>query len=379
MNGCVDLLTQELSYVEFAYNNTYGLQTINETVYNQAVHDWSRPGGCKDLILHCRALASQGDPNFYGNNDTVNEACMTADAFCSNNVDGVYPEFSGRSYYDIAHLNPDPFPPEFFLGFLAQNWVQGALGVPINYTESVNSVFYAFSSVGDSPRSDVRGYLNDIGYLLDSGVKVALVYGDRDYACQWLGGEEVSLAVPYSQSSAFKSAGYTDLQTNPNLIGGQVRQHGNFSFTRVYESGHEVPAYQPETAYEIFYRSLFNLDIATGTVKTSNKPDYHTNGTSNTFHIKNKVPESPQPTCYVRSLTSTCTENQVEAVINGTATVKDWILVDENTKGLFNGSSGTSSAPSASASKKGGASSVRVEMVMSALFVGLAAGVIALM
>jgi carboxypeptidase C (cathepsin A) len=43
-----------------------------------------------------------------------------------------------------------------------------------------------------------------------------------------------------------------------------VRQYGNFSFSRVFEAGHEVPAYQPETAYEIFRRAMFNLDIASG-------------------------------------------------------------------------------------------------------------------
>ena len=43
INGCIDLLTQELSYPEMAYNNTYGIQVINETVYKQAVNDWSKP------------------------------------------------------------------------------------------------------------------------------------------------------------------------------------------------------------------------------------------------------------------------------------------------------------------------------------------------
>jgi hypothetical protein len=368
-----------------AYNNTYGIKTINQTVYEQAKNDWSKPGGCKDLIIRCRELAAEGDPNVYGNNHTVNEACMAADVYCSNNVEGAYPTYSGRGYYDIAHLDPDPFPPEFFLGYLAQNWVQGSLGVPINYTESVNSVYYAFGSVGDYPRSDVRGYLNDLAYLLDNGIKVALVYGDRDYACSWIGGEEVSLAVPYKNAAAFKASGYTDIRTNHSYVGGSVRQHGNFSFSRVYEAGHEVPSYQPETAYEIFYRTMFNRDIATGTVNTADKPDYHTNGTESTWHIKNKVPESPQPTCYILSLASTCTEDQAQAVLNGSAKVQNWIVVDENTQHLFNesgsGASGTSgggasrssssTGPAASASKKGAGSHVRVEMVMGAILLGL--------
>ncbi len=78
------------------------------------------------------------------------------------------------------------------------------------------------------------GYLEDIAYILDSGIKVALAYGDRDYACNWIGGEEVSLAINYTDSEKFRSAGYTPIQTNSSYVGGQVRQYGNFSFSRVY-------------------------------------------------------------------------------------------------------------------------------------------------
>jgi Serine carboxypeptidase len=113
ISGCIDLLTQELSYPEMAYNNTYGIQVINETAYQQAITDWSKAGGCRDLILRCRALASEGDPMAFGNNDTVNAACVEADQYCSIQVEG--PFFNGdRGYYDIAHINPDPFPPPYY-------------------------------------------------------------------------------------------------------------------------------------------------------------------------------------------------------------------------------------------------------------------------
>ncbi|OQD88259.1 hypothetical protein PENANT_c004G06366 [Penicillium antarcticum] len=329
INGCVDLLVQEPSYIQMAYNNTYDIQTINKTIYDQAMHAWSRPGGCKDLITECRALAAEGDPQMYGTNQTVNKACQKADSFCSNSVEGVYLEYADRGYYDIAHKNPDPFPAPYFLGWLNQHWVQGALGVPINFTESNDGVYYAFSSSGDYPRSDVHGYLEDIAYVLDSGIKVALVYGDRDYACNWIGGEEVSLLVEHAEAANFRDAGYTPLGTNSSYVGGQVRQHGNFSFTRVYEAGHEVPAYQPETAYEIFYRSLFNRDLATGKINTACNTSYATNGPSSTWDIKNEVPESPEPLCYILSLGATCTDEQIKAVENGTALIKDWVVVDE--------------------------------------------------
>lgn len=185
INGCVDLLTQELGYPEMAYNNTYGIKAINETLYQQAVDNFNRPDtGCRDLIIGCRSLADEGDPLATGNNDTVNQACIAASVYCSNNVESQYINASGRNYYDIAAFDPDPFPPSYYLGYLSQHWVQAALGVPINYTQSTNGVYYAFQNTGDYARTDIRGgQLNDIAYLLDNGIKVALIYGDRDYAC----------------------------------------------------------------------------------------------------------------------------------------------------------------------------------------------------
>ncbi|KAL4919475.1 Alpha/Beta hydrolase protein [Aspergillus aurantiobrunneus] len=330
VNGCVDLLVQAPLYPAMAYNNTYGIEAINKTTYEQAMLAWSKPGGCKDQITTCRRLASEGDPQMYGNNEAVNTACKLADNYCSNNVEGPYILYSGRGYYDISHFDPDPFPPPYYLGYLSQHWVQDALGVPINFTESIDSVYTGFSGTGDYPRSDVHGYLEDLAYVLDSGIKVALVYGDRDYACPWNGGEEVSLQVDYSNAAEFRAAGYAPLQTNSSYVGGSVRQHGNFSFTRVYEAGHEVPAYQPETAYEIFHRAMFNRDIATGKISTAKNSTYSTKGPSSTFNITNTVPNSPAPTCYILSLSSYCTDEQIGSVANGTALIKNYIVVDEN-------------------------------------------------
>ena len=368
INGCVDVQVQEPSYPQMAYNNTYGIKTINESVYQAALDAYTMPGGVRDLISTCRSLAAEGDPTNQGNNLTVNNACEAANE-ATNNVEGPYNEYSGRNYYDIAAINIDPFPPNYYVGYLNQPHVQHALGVPVNYTNpGGNGPYNAFQTIGDYPRG---GLLEDLSYLIDSGIKVAMVYGDRDYACNWIGGEAASLAVVYSNTSNFHSAGYEDIQVNGTYNGGLVRQYGNFSFSRVFQSGHEVPAYQPETAYEIFRRAMFNKDIATGNVSTAQNGSYGTVGPSSTWSIKNKVPESPQPTCYTYALLATCSNDQVNSVLDGTALVHDYILIDNMTAGLFpgigngttgNGTSGggpsgtssTASAPSSSATKSGG-------------------------
>ncbi|KAK2766046.1 hypothetical protein FQN54_007561 [Arachnomyces sp. PD_36] len=374
INGCIDLQAQSLSYPQFAYNNTYGIETINETVYNEAVNAYNKPNGCKDRINHCRDIASEGDPNFHGNNRTVNEVCHDASDYCSNNVEGPFLEHSGRGYYDIAHPDLDPFPKEYFVGYLNQHWVQAALGVPTNFTTSVNSVYAGFTENGDYARSDVRGYLEDIAYILDSGIKVALVYGDRDYACNWIGGEKVSLEVEYSDSSSFRDAGYADIQTNSSYVGGQVRQYGNFSFSRVYQAGHEVPAYQPDTAYEIFHRAMFNYDIATGEISTTENEDYATEGSSTTFQVSNDVPEYPEPTCYILSFSATCNVDQMKSVLDGSAYIHNYIVTDPDSTSPDDPSSPTSS-DGANPTETGAGSTIELSTSLITLSMVLGLGV----
>jgi hypothetical protein len=55
------------------------------------------------------------------------------------------------------------------------------MGVPLNFSESSTPVqLNFFVGSGDPFRNEG---IKDLAYLLNSGVKVALVYGDRDYRC----------------------------------------------------------------------------------------------------------------------------------------------------------------------------------------------------
>lgn len=95
-----------------------------------------------------------------------------------------------------------------------------------------------------------------------------------DYVCNWLGGEVVADMI---NATGFCDAGYVNITTSDNVVHGQVKQSGLFSFLRIYESGHEVPFYQPLAALEIFERALKQVDIATGEVEIDD--DYRTKGT----------------------------------------------------------------------------------------------------
>ena len=149
-------------------------------------------------------------------------------------------------------------------------------------------------------------------------------------ACNWMGGEDVSVAVPFKDQAKFKAAGYTEVKTNSSYVGGVVRQHGSFSFTRVFQAGHSVSSFQPETGYEIFRRVTNNLDIATGstlTISRENQPLYSSKGPANTLGWRHKLPPMSKSVCYLLSLLATCTKDQERALARGQARIENYIVL----------------------------------------------------
>lgn len=189
--------------------------------------------------------------------------------------------------YDIRHPYDDPTTPSYFIDYLNQAYVQNALGVNLNYTDANNDVYFAFQSTGDFIYSN---FIEDLNMILDRGIRVSLYYGDADYICNWFGGQAISLAVNYTHSAEFAAAGYQPL-TWGGVEYGEVRQYGNFSFTRVYESGHEVPFYQPQGAFAIFNRTINHLNVADGTVPVT--ANLTSTGPPNATHTESFVSLPP--------------------------------------------------------------------------------------
>ena len=89
-----------------AYNNTYGIQLLNQSLYEASLHDYNRPGGCKDLTLYCRELVSKSDPHEIGDIEKVNRACIEADRCSGQALTGRYLNFTDVS----ANITPSPVP-----------------------------------------------------------------------------------------------------------------------------------------------------------------------------------------------------------------------------------------------------------------------------
>jgi hypothetical protein len=182
--------------------------------------------------------------------------------------------------------------------------------------------------------------LRNIENVLERGNKVALMYGDRDYRCncrpreallclcrrRWLtlgtyagyGGENASLALESPSSKGFRSAGYQHIKTSATYDGGFVREHGNLSFSRIFQSGHGVAAYQPETMSEIFERVMFERDIATGAVDLR----------ASVGGVLNELPEPEVSVCYVLWAPFSCTLEQQVALADGLAVIENWVVVE---------------------------------------------------
>ena len=179
--------------------------------------------------------------------------------------------------------------------------MQQALGVPLNWTWGSNVILdvYGFDPTGLTigTGDGARKNISDFEYVLNNNIKVAMVFGDRDYRCNWMGGEATALSAKYPHADKFKAAGYEKITSNSTYDGGVVKQYGKFSFSRVFEAGHSVSEYQPETVYRIFMRSMFDRDIATGT-KSILGTKYSSTGPPSSFRIKNVLPPAPS-TCIV--------------------------------------------------------------------------------
>lgn len=324
MQGCVDDLVQGRYYPIFANNNTYGIQAMPLVDQQNAANSYISAGGCQELIQSCRDAVSSIDPTNHGNVAEVNQACMNAQTNCEQNVLSPYLT-SRRNIYDITQQMPDSFPPSSYLEYLNTAEVQAAVGAVVNYTQSSNAVITAFNQTGDYERG---GQINDLAYLLSQGVRVALIYGDRDYVCNWLGGEAVSFAVAAQSPtySPFYSAGYADIVVNDTYVGGASRQFGNLSFSRIYDAGHLVPAYQPETAFTVFTRIIMGTDISTG--KPIDLATFASTGDANSTYT-NSAPSQASPTCWLRDIKNTCASDKIDMLKNNRGVIVNGVLYNE--------------------------------------------------
>ena len=78
-----------------------------------------------------------------------------------------------------------------------------------------------------------------------------------------------------------------------------TKQVGQLSFTRVFDAGHSVSAYAPETVYTVFQRTLQGMNVSTGKKIVDKRGSYATKGPGSSWGWKNKLPAKAPNTCMV--------------------------------------------------------------------------------
>jgi hypothetical protein len=88
INGIIDEQIQAPYYPEFAVNNTYGIKSVNDTIYTFMKQAYYMPEGCHDQIEYCR----QSDRSTADGQLT----CSSATNLCRSLVEEPYYAFGGR-------------------------------------------------------------------------------------------------------------------------------------------------------------------------------------------------------------------------------------------------------------------------------------------
>lgn len=266
-NGWYDPILQYEAYYNFTVypGNTYNYDPFNSSQKEEFYNNMWGPGNCVDMLKDCYERG-------------IDSICSYADNFCYIQTEYLYDQYLNRDEYDVRELMTDPFPYIFYIDYLNTPAVQTAIGAYQNYSESSPTVSTAFGATGDDARR--VSTVEDIQKLLKANVTVMLYNGDADYICNWLGVEAVADQV---NAPCYSDAGFTDIITSDGIAHGQVKQAEKFSFVRIYESGHEVPFYQPLASLEIFDRAINGKDIATGKVIAAK--GFKTTGTAKSTFI----------------------------------------------------------------------------------------------
>jgi len=88
----------------------------------------------------------------------------------------------------------------------------------------------------------------DLVELMENEVKVLIYYGDKDYICNWIGGELLIDSLKWKGKSEYEKQAYKGFKLKNGTEVGKFKNVGNFTFLVVYNAGHMVPMDQKEAS-----------------------------------------------------------------------------------------------------------------------------------
>lgn len=241
-NGLTDGLTQYKYYRPMACGEGGYPAVVDEGTCQAMDNSLSR---CESMIKSCYDSESPW-------------VCVPASIYCNNAQIGPY-QRTGQNVYDIRGKCED----SSNLCYKGMGWVseylnkesvRNALGAEVDGYDSCNfDINRNFLFNGDW----FKPYHRLVPGLLEQ-IPVLIYAGDADFICNWLGNQAWSNALEWPGQKEFSSKKLEPLKVvNNEHVGkeiGQIKSHGNFTFTRIYGAGHMVPMDQPEAGLEFFNR-----------------------------------------------------------------------------------------------------------------------------
>jgi len=232
-NGWVDPNKQYPGYPDFAYNN--GLIDALEYYADKLALDY-----CQNLISMGATLEAL-------------EACnlMTETVLAEMGINlGYWP-----NPYDYTIVCADPplcYDFSIMDQFLAQTWVQYALGVSPNaeWTEC-NQIVHTLMLGDWMDNLDVK-----IPSLLQD-YRVLVYSGELDFICNWVGGYYWASDLSWPGKKQFNQTAFADWHVG-STVAGEFKTVDNFTFLKVANAGHMVPMDQPQNALDMLKRFLGN-------------------------------------------------------------------------------------------------------------------------
>lgn len=86
--------------------------------------------------------------------------------------------------------------------------------------------------------------------ILNAGLDVLVYSGDKDFICNWRGGEAWTNKVDWNSAADYAKVDYADWNVNGKAAG-HLKSYKNLKFLRVYDAGHMVPMNQPVNALQM--------------------------------------------------------------------------------------------------------------------------------
>ena len=129
---------------------------------------------------------------------------------------------------------------------LQQDEIKKVLGVPTNRSWSECTTIVHYFLLGDW----ITSFTSQVTDLLESGMDVLVYSGDKDFICNWRGGEAWTYLAEWSGHEAFDNTDYADWEVDGEAAG-SLKSHENFRFLRVFDAGHMVPMNQPKAALKM--------------------------------------------------------------------------------------------------------------------------------